>query len=378
MTGEVMAEIDRLLKKLVKVKGSDLHLSSNCPPFLRVNGRMHTIKNEESVDAERVERLLREILPAFNKEGFNQSSDTDFAYEIPSLGRFRVNLFRDRRGVGGVFRLIPQKIFTAEELNLPQALLDFCQLSKGLILITGPTGSGKSTTLCALIDLINRTRHEHIITIEDPIEFVHENKKCLINQREIHCHTASFKTALRAALREDPDILLIGEMRDLETIEMAIETAETGHLVFGTVHTNTAASTMDRIIDQFPADKQNQIRQMLADSLKGIVSQTLVKRRDGTGRIAAMEILVVNAAVANLLRQGKTHQIMSIMQTSSKQGMQLLNKVLLELVVNREVSPEAAYTKSVQKEDFISDLSRAGIELDPVCQREMFLFDATQ
>jgi twitching motility protein PilT len=274
--------------------------------------------------------------------------DTDFAYEIPGVARFRVNVFRDRHGVGAVFRQIPIEILTAKQLNLPEAVVRLGDLSKGLVLVTGPTGSGKSTTLAALVDYVNETRTDHIITIEDPVEFVHRNKKCLVNQREIGSHTRSFKDALRAALREDPDIVLVGEMRDLETIAIAIETAETGHLVFGTLHTTTAMSTVDRIVDQFPADRQQQVRVMLADSLKGVVAQTLL-RKIGGGRVAALEILLTNNAVANLIRDGKTFQLPSVLQTSKAQGMRLLNDSLLDLVKQGLVEPREAYLKSIDK-----------------------------
>jgi twitching motility protein PilT len=308
---------------------------------------------------------MLEITPERNLEEFEATNDSDFAYEIPGLARFRVNLFRDRKGVGGVFRQIPADIMTAEDLDLSDAILKLCDLNKGLVVVTGPTGSGKSTTLAAVVDYINRTRKAHIITIEDPIEFVHENKKCLINQREVGVHTEGFKVALRAALREDPDIVLVGEMRDLETVEIALETAETGHLVFGTLHTNTAPSTVDRIIDQFPADQQNQIRAMLSESLKAVIAQTLCKVKGG-GRTAAMEILLVTNAVSNLIREGKTFQIPSLMQTGSGAGMQTLNDSLLELVQMDQVTPREAYRNAVDKDEFEQLLERHGYELEAV------------
>ncbi len=288
--------------------------------------------------------------------------DTDFAYEIEGLARFRANIFMDRKGMGGVFRIIPSKILTAEDLGLSKHILNLCDLSKGLVLVTGPTGSGKSTTLCAMIDHINRHRDDHLITIEDPIEFTHENKKCLVNQREVHNHTDSFKDALRAALREDPDIVLVGEMRDLETIAIAIETAETGHLVFGTLHTTTAVSTVDRIIDQFPADRQQQIRVMLSESLKGVIAQTLLPKKGG-GRVAALEILIVTPAVSNLIREGKTFQIASSMQTGKNVGMVMLNDALFDLVQNGLVEPRDAYIKAVDKTNFESMLTRNGMKI---------------
>jgi twitching motility protein PilT len=265
----------------------------------------------------------------------------------------------DRKGRGGVFRVIPNKILTAEQLGLSPAILQLCGLSKGLVLVTGPTGSGKSTTLCAMVDYINRNRRDHIITIEDPIEFVHENKQCAINQREVHTHTESFKNALRAALREDPDIVLVGEMRDLETVAIAIETAETGHLVFGTLHTTTAASTVDRVIDQFPSDRQAQIRVMLSESLRGVISQTLC-RKIGGGRAAALEVLIVTSAVSNLIREAKTFQIQSMMQVGKATGMVTLNDALMDLVTKKLVAPEEAYAKAVDKAALESQLKRLG------------------
>jgi twitching motility protein PilT len=269
----------------------------------------------------------------------------------------------DRKGMGGVFRVIPTDILTAEDLDLSSHILDLCKLMKGLVVVTGPTGSGKSTTLAAMVDYINRNRSAHLITIEDPIEFVHENKKCLINQREIGNHTAGFKPALRAALREDPDIVLVGEMRDLETVEIAIETAETGHLVFGTLHTNTAPSTVDRIIDQFSTDRQGQIRTMLSSSLKGVIAQTLCKKKGG-GRLAALEVLIVNSAVSNLIREGKTFQIPSIMQTGRKLGMVTLNESLMELVTKGLVEPEEACAKAVDRAEFAKLLAARNIKVE--------------
>ncbi len=352
--------IDRLFHRLVAEKASDLHLSSNETPMIRKDGDMVRLSGEAPLDTQQLFALLEPIIPATNRAQFEQESDTDFAYAIEGLARFRANLFRDRHGVGAVFRTIPAKIIPAEALGLSSAITDLCNLHKGLVLVTGPTGSGKSTTLCAMIDLINRTRSGHIITIEDPIEFVHENKQSLINQREIGPHTRSFKRALRAALREDPDVVLVGEMRDLETISIAIETAETGHLVFGTLHTTTAYSTVDRIIDQYPPDQQEQIRVMLSESLKGVVSQTLCKKVGG-GRVAALEVLLVNSAVANLIREGKTFQIPSIMQTAKNVGMRLLNEALCELVANKLVLPEEAIAKAVDKAGLATALKSRGL-----------------
>ena len=270
-----MPTIDALLEVMVNQVASDLHLTSTYNPFLRVHGAMHKLADQPVQTSEGIMSMLAEIMPPHNQRQFEREWDTDFAYEVPELGRFRVNVFHDRFGVGTVMRLIPSVIPSLEQLGLPKALRDFCYLSKGLVLVTGPTGSGKSTTLAAMVDHINRHRTEHIITIEDPIEFVHEPIRCLINQREVHRDTTGFARALRAGLREDPDIVLVGEMRDLETVEIAIETAETGHLVFGTVHTNSAATSVDRVIDKFPSQRQNHIRSLLGDSLKGVVAQTL-------------------------------------------------------------------------------------------------------
>ena len=356
-----MSELDKLFTFLLKQGGSDLHLGSHARPMIRVNGTMLTLK-VEPYTPEVVQNLLLEIMPPRNKTEFEQTSDTDFSYELPGIARFRCNAFRDRHGPGGVFRLIPNKVLTVEELGLPEAVRAFCQLPKGLVLVTGPTGSGKSTTLAAMIDFINRTRKDHVITIEDPIEFVHENKSCMINQRELHSHTDSYARALRAALREDPDIVLVGEMRDLETTHIAIETAETGHLVFGTLHTTSAASTVNRLIDQFPPAQQEQIRTMLSTSLKGVVAQTLLQRKDGNGRVAAFEILIVNSAVQNNIREGKTHQIPSTIQISGKLGMVGLNDAILKLVMENKVSTSEALARAVDKEDLRQSMKVAGVQ----------------
>ena len=354
--------MDALFYKMAELGASDLHLSASVPPMIRKDGRMQRLEDGAPLAPEAVKQLLESIMPAKNREEFALRRDTDFAYEIENLARFRANIFMDRKGMGAVFRIVPTKILTAEQLGLSKAITDLCALSKGLVVVTGPTGSGKSTTLSAMIDSINKTREDHIITIEDPIEFVHENQKCLVNQREVHNHTESFKDALRAALREDPDIVLVGEMRDLETISIAIETAETGHLVFGTLHTTTAASTVDRIIDQFPADRQQQIRVMLSESLKGVIAQTLVPKRGG-GRIAALEILIVTPAISNLIREGKTFQIPSAMQIGKASGMVMLNDALVELVKKGLVEPQDAYLKAVDKANFESLLTRNGMKL---------------
>jgi twitching motility protein PilT len=354
--------IDRLFKMMCDAKASDLHLSVGMKPLVRKDGEIKVLdESAPPFDPQSMWAMLEPIVPERNREEFNRRHDTDFAYEIPGLGRFRSNIFMDRQGPGAVFRVIPSKILTAEDLGLSPYILKLCQLNKGLVLVTGPTGSGKSTTLCAMIDYINRMRRDHIITIEDPIEFVHENKQCLINQREVHTHTDGFKDALRAALREDPDIVLVGEMRDLETVAIAIETAETGHLVFGTLHTTTAASTVDRVIDQFPTDRQAQIRIMLSESLKGVIAQTLCKKIGG-GRAAALEVLIVTGAVSNLIREAKTFQIPSIMQVGKSVGMVSLNDALMDLVAKKLVAPEEAYAKSVDKAGFEAVLKRAGVD----------------
>jgi twitching motility protein PilT len=351
--------VEKLLIQMLEMGASDLHLSTGSPPHVRVHGDMRAFPGHEPLEAGPLLDRLYEVTPARNREEFERRSDTDFAYAIPGVSRFRANLFRDRHGPGAVFRAIPFEIRTPEELGLPESVLSLCDRTKGLILVTGPTGSGKSTTLATLIDHVNRTRSDHIITIEDPIEFVHENKKCLVNQREVHSHTDSFKEALRAALREDPDIVLVGEMRDLETIAIAVETAETGHLVFGTLHTTTAPSTIDRIIDQFPADRQDQIRQMLAGSLVGVIAQMLC-RKIGGGRVAAYEILIGGSAVSNLIREKKTFQIYSVMQTGKAQGMMTLNDSLMALVRNGSIDSAEAFRLSVNKSEIAGLLAREG------------------
>ncbi len=359
-----MAEIDKYFRLMVEHGTSDLHLCTGCKPMFRKDGSIVPLKADEEVTAERAEQLLFEITPEKNRKEFNDTNDTDFAYALEGYGRFRANIFRDHKGVGGVFRLIPSEILTFEQLKLPVALKKFCQLHKGLVLVTGPTGSGKSTTLAAMIDYINKNRSDHIITIEDPIEFVHQNQRCLLNQREVHNHTLGFKNALRAALREDPDIVLVGEMRDLETTHIAIETAETGHLVFGTLHTTTAISTVDRLIDIFPSGQQAQIRTMLSAALKGVVAQNLLKKKGG-GRVAALEVLVVNAAVSMLIREGKTAQVMSIMQTAKKEGMTLLNDELARFVKEEVIEPAEGYSKAVDKEGFMKALEGVGVQYKP-------------
>src|SRR6266540_5705258 len=355
--------IDDLFRAMCAHGASDLHLCVGTTPLVRKDGRMQPLQADAALlTDEALAGLLEPIMPTANRTEFGECHDTDFAYEIAGLARFRANAFADRKGPGAVFRVIPTKILTAEQLNLSPHILQLCQLNKGLVLVTGPTGSGKSTTLCAMIDFINRTRHEHIITIEDPIEFVHQNQQCLINQREVRTHTDSFRDALRAALREDPDIILVGELRDLETVAIAIETAETGHLVFGTLHTTTAASTVDRIIDQFPADRQAQIRVMLSESLKGVISQTLCKKTGG-GRVAAREILLTTPAISNLIRESKVFQINSVLQTSRRLGMVTLNDALIELVEKKVIEPDEAYMRSVEKGGLVASLKTKGFKL---------------
>jgi twitching motility protein PilT len=354
--------IDRLFKLMCEQGASDLHLCVGMPPLVRKDGSIQMLElGAPALDSATMMSLLEPIMPAKNREEFARRHDTDFAYELPGIARFRANAFMDRKGSGAVFRVIPSKIMTAADLGLSPHILQLCRLNKGLVLVTGPTGSGKSTTLCAMVDYINQNRNEHIITIEDPIEFVHENRKCLVNQREVHTHTDSFRDALRAALREDPDILLVGELRDLETVAIAIETAETGHLVFGTLHTTTAASTIDRVIDQFSTDRQAQIRTMLSESLRGVIAQTLCKKIGG-GRIAALEVLIVTSAVSNLIREAKTFQLPSIMQVGKAQGMVTLNDSLMNLVTKKLVAPEEAYAKAVDKGGFEGLLKRAGVD----------------
>jgi twitching motility protein PilT len=346
--------MDDLFRLLVDAGASDLHLRSGEPPLLRHHGEL-VRQDRPALSAERLETMLISIMTPREIAEFREIGDTDWAYEIPDLARFRCNAGRDRHGPIAVFRVIPTTVRTADDMGLSREVQNLCYLTKGLVVVTGPTGSGKSTTLAALVDLMNRTRNDHIITIEDPIEFVHQSKKCLVTQRQVGVHTRSFKQALRAALREDPDIILVGEMRDLETVSIAIETAETGHLVFGTLHTTTAASTIDRIIDQFPPDRQSQVRVMLSESLRGVIAQTLCKKIGG-GRVAAREILLTIPAVSNLIREGKTFQIPSVMQTNRRAGMVTLNDALMELVDAKQVEPKEAYMKAVEKAGFAAAL----------------------
>jgi len=346
-----MARIDALFKMMKEQGASDLHLSTGAPPIFRLHGDMVRL-NFKSLSHEELTAILFEILSEKQREEFESRRDLDFAYAIPGFARFRGNVFMQHKGIGAVFRIIPAKILSADDLGLPEGVRKMTLLKKGLVLVTGPTGSGKSPTLAAMIDLINSTRQDHILTLEDPLEFIHENKESLLNQRQIGEHSESFSAALRAALREDPDVILVGEMRDLETISLAMTAAETGHLVFGTLHTNSASKTVDRIIDAFPKDGQEQVRTMLSESLRGVVCQQLLKTAEGKGRVAAMEIMTGTPAVANLIREGKTFQIPSIIQTGKKDGMQLMDQHILELLKTKKIAPEEAYRCAQEKRHF--------------------------
>ena len=354
-------KLDPLLKRMIAEGASDLHLSAGHRPRWRIDGEMREIAEAKVLGDMQVWELLEAAMPDRNREQFISDNDTDFAYALPDVARFRVNVFRDQLGVGSVLRQIPSKILSLEQLGLPTGVQRMCDNPKGLVLVTGPTGSGKSTTLAAMLDYINRNRRTHIITLEDPIEFVHKSQRSLVNQREVGPHTKSFSRALRASLREDPDIIMVGEMRDLETIQLALETANTGHLVFGTLHTSTAISTIDRIIDVFPPDQQSQVRAVLSDVLKGVVAQTLLRRKGG-GRIAALEVLIGSHAVANLIREGKNHQIFNIMLTSKKQGNMLLNEQLQILVTDGKVEYDEAIMKAIDKGDFAKRFGREYFE----------------
>ncbi len=350
-----MAKIDAFFKLMNEQSASDLHLVAGSQPILRVHGDMERVKYK-ILGNEELKSMLYEIAPEDKIKVFEETGDIDFAYEIPNLARYRANYFQQKWGIGAVFREIPSVILTAEQLGLPAVINKLSMLHKGLVLVTGPTGSGKSTTLASMIDHINTNKRSHIITIEDPVEFVHQSKGCVINHREVGVHTRGFKSALRGALREDPEIILVGEMRDLDTIELALEAASTGHLVLGTLHTSSAAKTVDRVIDVFPAHQQAQIRTTLSESLKGVVAQNLFKRIDKKGRMAVLEILVVTPAVANLIREGKTFQIPSAIQTGKKFGMQSLDDAILDALNSRMISEEDAYDKALVKDRFIQYL----------------------
>jgi twitching motility protein PilT len=351
-----VAKIDAFFKLMNGQGASDLHLIAGSQPILRVNGDLERIKYKV-MENDELKGMLYEICPENKIKVFEETGDVDFAYEIPNLARYRANFFQQKWGIGAVFREIPSTILTAEQLGLPKVITKLSMLHKGMVLVTGPTGSGKSTTLAAMIDYINSTKKSHIITVEDPVEFVHKNQNCIVNHREVGVHTKGFKSALRGALREDPDIILVGEMRDLETIELALEAASTGHLVFGTLHTPSAAKTVDRVIDVFPAHQQAQIRTTLSESLRGVIAQNLFKRIDKKGRMAVLEIMVVTPAISNLIREGKTFQIPSAIQTGKKYGMQSLDDAILSALEDKKISPEDAYDKAIVKERFVQFLS---------------------
>ena len=344
-------QIKELLIEAKEKEASDLHLNTGIPPVLRIDGKLVRLDLPE-LTPEITHEMLYSILSEKQKIDFENFGELDLSYELVNISRFRVNIFKHRRGEGGAFRLIPEKVKTLSELGLPSILSDFTEKDRGLVLITGPTGSGKSTTLAAMIDIINKNRHDNIITIEDPIEFIHSHKKCLISQREIGSHTQSFASALRNALREDPDVILVGEMRDLETISMALTAAETGHLVFSTLHTISASETIERIIDVFPPHQQNQVRMQLAGSLLGVVAQTLLPLLDEKGRVPALEIMVANPAIKNLIREGKAYQISSTIQISKKDGMQSLDQSLKDLLMEGKINQENAMKKAIDKKAF--------------------------
>jgi len=346
-----MAKIDAFFRLMNEQGASDLHLVSGQQPVLRLRGEMERIKYDV-LDNDSLKAMLYEITPDHKIKQFEETGDVDFAYEIPGLARYRANFFMQKFGVAAVFREIPSKILTPQELGLPPVVAKLATLPRGLVLVTGPTGSGKSTTLAAIIDEANRIRKDHIITVEDPIELVHKSQSCIVNHREVGIHTKSFSSALRGALREDPDIILVGEMRDLETISLAVEAASTGHLVFGTLHTTSAAKTVDRIIEVFPASEQMQIRSTLADGIRAVISQVLFKRIDRKGRCAALEILIATSAVRNLIREAKTFQIPSMMQTGKKYGMQLLDDAIMDLANRGWIGIDDAYNKANDKARF--------------------------
>ena len=351
-----MAKIDAFFNLMFEQKASDLHLSSGNSPMLRINGELQRV-DYPPLESDSLKTILYEIAPDYKIKLFEETGDVDFGYEIPNISRFRANFFNQKNGIGAVFRQIPSRVLAFEDFEkfgspLPAVLKKFSMLNRGLVVVTGPTGSGKSTTLAAMVDYCNKNRRDHIITLEDPIEFVHESKNCLVNHREVGVHTKSFASGLRGALREDPDIILVGELRDLETIELALVAASTGHLVFGTLHTPSAAKTVDRIIDVFPAEQQNKIRATLSEALKGIVAQSLFKRVDKKGRVAALEVLVFTTAIANLVREGKTHQIPGMIQVGKRIGNQPLDDAIMEHVRMNRIAPEEAYEKSIDKRKF--------------------------
>jgi len=344
-------DITQLLAFSVKNKASDLHLSAGLPPIIRVNGDVRRI-NLPAMEHKDVHAMVYDIMSDSQRKQYEDTRECDFSFEIPNLARFRVNAFVQNRGAGAVFRTIPSKVLTLEDLNCPRIFKDIADYPRGIVLVTGPTGSGKSTTLAAMINHVNENAYSHILTVEDPIEFVHQPKKCLINQREIGPHTLSFQNALRSALREDPDVILVGEMRDLETIRLALTGAETGHLVFATLHTSSAAKTIDRIIDVFPAAEKEMVRSMLSESLRAVISQTLLKTKDGQGRVAAHEILIGTPAIRNLIRENKVAQMYSSLQTGQQFGMQTLDQALIDLVRRNVVSASEARAKAANKDAF--------------------------
>ena len=344
-------DITQLLAFSVKNKASDLHLSAGLPPMIRVHGDVRRI-NIEPLDHKQVHAMVYDIMNDTQRKHYEDTLECDFSFEIQGLARFRVNAFNQNRGAGAVFRTIPSKILTLEQLNAPKVFADLALRPRGLVLVTGPTGSGKSTTLAGMVNHLNENEYGHVLTVEDPIEFVHESKKCLINQREVGPHTLSFANALRSALREDPDVILVGEMRDLETIRLALTAAETGHLVFATLHTSSAAKTIDRIVDVFPAAEKEMVRSMLSESLRAVISQTLLKTKDGNGRVAAHEIMIGTPAIRNLIRENKVAQMYSAIQTGQNFGMQTLDQNLLELVRRNVVSNAEARARATNKDNF--------------------------
>ena len=359
--------IDELLERMVEANASDLHVTTGTPPAIRVRGEVERLEGFDALTGEETQQLLYRILSSEQQKLLEINRQLDFSYSMPGLARFRVNAYFQRESIGAAFRLIPTELKTLEELGIPDSLHVLAEKPRGLVLVTGPTGSGKSTTLAAIIDEINRNRSEHILTIEDPIEFLHRHKRCIVNQREIGPDATSFADALRAALRQDPDVILVGEMRDLETISTALTAAETGHLVFGTLHTQSAPSTIDRIIDVFPAEQQEQVRIQIANSLQGVVTQALLPTADQMGRVPALEILLPDDAVRNLIRQGKVEQIYSVMQTNTGRGMQTMEQSLGDLIMRRIVDFEVGLSRSSRPSQLIGLLERSGfpVELPP-------------